>query len=65
MHELREPPSEKSIEAPAICQDNTDQLEDLNLVEYNGPDDPENPKNWSRAYKWTLMIILSGMSLTT
>lgn len=32
--------------------------EDPNLVDWNGPDDPENPKNWSYAYKcWVTGLI--------
>lgn len=31
---------------------------DPNLVEWDGPDDPENPQNWSRGYKWFVTIIM-------
>ena len=34
------------------------------LVDYDGSNDPQNPKNWSPWYKWTLVVILSGMTLT-
>ncbi|KAG8918132.1 hypothetical protein FRC00_012819, partial [Tulasnella sp. 408] len=26
------------------------------LVQWDGPDDPENPKNWSRLYRWFLTM---------
>jgi hypothetical protein len=28
------------------------------LVTWDGPDDPENPKNWSYAYKWWVTAII-------
>ena len=34
------------------------------LVGWNGPDDPENPQNWSKTKKWTATMILSSMTLT-
>lgn len=33
---------------------------DPNLVDWNGPDDPENPKNWQLSRKWAATLI--GMS---
>lgn len=30
---------------------------DANLVTWDGPDDPENPKNWSSAYRYALSMI--------
>ncbi|KAF8595800.1 MFS general substrate transporter [Ceratobasidium sp. AG-I] len=27
------------------------------LVQWDGPDDPDNPKNWSRAFRWYLTIL--------
>jgi hypothetical protein len=33
------------------------------LVTWNGPDDPENPKNWSYAYKWWVTTIICIVSL--
>jgi DHA1 family multidrug resistance protein-like MFS transporter len=32
--------------------------EDPNLVTWDGPDDLENPQNWSRKYKWIITIDL-------
>lgn len=34
---------------------------DPNLIEWDGPDDPENPQNWSVGYKWFVTIML-GMT---
>jgi MFS transporter, DHA1 family, multidrug resistance protein len=33
------------------------------FVTWDGPDDPENPKNWSYAYKWWVTIIVCILSL--
>jgi MFS family permease len=33
--------------------------EDDLLVTWNGPDDPENPKNWSALRRWSITILLS------
>ena len=39
-------------------------METQSLVDYDGPHDPTNPKNWSPRYKWTLVVILFGLTLT-
>jgi DHA1 family multidrug resistance protein-like MFS transporter len=36
---------------------------DPDLVLWDGPDDPCNPQNWSRRYKWCLTVICSVMTL--
>lgn len=36
---------------------------DPNIVDFDGPDDPEDPFNWSPRYKWITVITLSMMSL--
>lgn len=36
---------------------------DINLVGWNGPDDPENPQNWSKGYKWFVTILCSILTL--
>lgn len=30
--------------------------DDPNLVQWNGPDDPENPKNWLNSRKWAAVF---------
>lgn len=32
---------------------------DINLVTWDGPDDPENPKNWTKRRKWMATITVS------
>lgn len=36
---------------------------DQNLVDFVSPQDPEDPLNWSSAYKWSVVILISVMSL--
>lgn len=34
-----------------------------NLVDFDGPGDPSNPLNWAPAYKWSILLLTSLMSL--
>ena len=36
-----------------------------NLVDWDGPDDPMNPQNYSARHKWAIVSMLSFMSLVT
>lgn len=36
---------------------------DPHVVDFNGPDDPENPMNWSSGEKTTQIIIVTSMTL--
>lgn len=36
---------------------------DPNLVEWDGPDDPENPQNFSTAKKWVITMLLSSLTI--
>lgn len=38
---------------------------DPNMVYWSGPDDPENPMNWSDKKKWLNIATLSVMTLVT
>jgi DHA1 family multidrug resistance protein-like MFS transporter len=35
---------------------------DLNLIEWDGPNDPENPMNWKTSKKWTITVMLGLMT---
>lgn len=35
---------------------------DPNLIEWDGPDDPGNPMNWSKTKKWTTTLMLGIMT---
>ncbi|KAI9872823.1 MAG: Citrinin biosynthesis cluster MFS transporter mrr1 [Pleopsidium flavum] len=39
-----------------------EQEKDPNLIEWNGPDDPDNPMNWARSKKWIATMALSSMT---
>ena len=36
---------------------------DPNLIEWDGPDDPENPMNWPKTKKWIVTLTLGFMTL--
>ncbi|CAI6341636.1 unnamed protein product [Periconia digitata] len=55
-----EPPSEQ--QQPQAQQ--SPEL-DPDLVDWDGPDDPENPQNWTKAKKWRLIAILGLVTLVT
>lgn len=38
---------------------------DPHVVDWSGPDDPENPKNWSRAKQWSHIILVASLGLAT
>ncbi|KAL3480451.1 major facilitator superfamily domain-containing protein [Aspergillus californicus] len=38
---------------------------DLEIHTWNGPDDPENPFNWSTKYKWVLTVTVCFISILT
>lgn len=38
---------------------------DANLVDWNGPDDPEKPLNWTKKKKWTNMMLIAALTLLT
>jgi MFS transporter, DHA1 family, multidrug resistance protein len=37
---------------------------DPNLITWDGPDDPENPQNWSATKKWATTALCSGLTLS-
>lgn len=42
-----------------------DEIRDPNVVSWDGPNDPENPMNWTDRKKWTSIAVLSVMTLIT
>ena len=36
---------------------------DTNIVDFNGLDDPKDPLNWPNRYKWSMVILISILSL--
>lgn len=39
------------------------QEHDPNMVRFGGPEDKDNPQNWSRRYKWFVTVICSIMTV--
>ena len=48
---------------PPLIDDEGKDDEDPYLVDFDGPDDQTNPLNWSRSYKWAIVILLSSVNL--
>ncbi|KAF2659360.1 MFS general substrate transporter [Lophiostoma macrostomum CBS 122681] len=38
-------------------------LKEADIVDFDGPDDRQNPQNWSSVYKWSIVILISVLSL--
>lgn len=36
-----------------------------NIVDFDGPDDPENPLNWSYKKKWGMIVLVSAITFLT
>ncbi|KAB8336668.1 hypothetical protein FH972_020979 [Carpinus fangiana] len=53
-------PSEKTASA-----NDKDVTRDPNVVTWDGPDDPENPMNWTDRKKWLLIAVVSSITFTT
>lgn len=51
-----------AVEASGLS---AEEVKDPNLVDFDGPNDPENPMNWSSAKKTTTIAIVSLMTLTS
>lgn len=41
---------------------NKTQVFDRTVADFDGEDDPENPFNWNKRYRWSLVILLSLMT---
>ena len=46
-------------------EETTTEVEDPNIVDWDGPDDPENPVNWQSSRKWAIIAILASISFLT
>lgn len=51
--------SQGEITPAKIEGDDTESL----LVDFDGPDDLSNPINWSKRYKWAIVVLLSAVNL--
>lgn len=60
--------SDKDIEGNAaetslICD--SVGIPDPNIVDWKGPYDPENPKDWSSSKRWSHIVLVAALSLVT
>jgi multidrug resistance protein len=51
-------PSSESTANVSLAEDNPDP----NIIDWDSPDDPENPLNWSFRLRWTLIILVSAIT---
>ena len=51
------------VERSSPVEATPDAAKDPNVVDFDGPNDPENPMNWSTAKKTTAIAIVSRMTL--
>ncbi|KAL8714160.1 MAG: hypothetical protein Q9220_001889 [cf. Caloplaca sp. 1 TL-2023] len=51
----------RDLEAP-LEKKPSKSAKDPNLVTWEGPDDPENPKNWSTKRRWAATIVVSSFT---
>ncbi|KAJ5312978.1 hypothetical protein PENANT_c018G03255 [Penicillium antarcticum] len=49
-------------QTPGELDEETDR--DPNLIEWDGPDDPENPQNFSACRKWLITVVLGLMTVS-
>ncbi|KAG9975534.1 MFS multidrug transporter-like protein, partial [Aureobasidium melanogenum] len=50
-------------DAPRLSRKSTSKsVKDPNLVTWDGPDDPENPKNWGKGRKWAATLVVSSFT---
>ncbi|KAI4224359.1 MAG: hypothetical protein L6R40_008451 [Gallowayella cf. fulva] len=50
---------------PALTDDKQQQLPDPNIVDWDGPDDPEKPTNWSNRRKYAIVAVISSITFLT
>lgn len=57
------PSTETFTGIATICEDQDVDSMNQHVVDFDGPEDPEDPLNWSAKYKWSVVILISIMSL--
>lgn len=58
--------SGSSCTTPDKLESATPKIEtDPNVVDWDGPNDPENPRNWPVRFKWANIVIISILALIT
>ncbi|KAL6715884.1 hypothetical protein ACLMJK_006845 [Lecanora helva] len=55
---------EEGTKAPEMLKDESEIVQnDLNIISFEGPNDPDNLIDWSRTYKWYIFILIPVMTL--
>ena len=62
-HDISDP--EKAVQEQKQATIERIPTKDVNLVDWDGPDDPEKPLNWTKKKKWTNMMIIGALTLLT
>jgi len=60
----RQPADDVERQQPPPEEQQTREEKDPNLVEWDGPDDPENPMNWPTRKKWVSTMALACLTFT-
>ncbi|CVL07245.1 related to multidrug resistant protein [Fusarium mangiferae] len=63
MPQATTPPATEDIELSR--KDNSNVAQDGDIVDWDGPDDPENPMGWPDSKKWLNIILISILTLVT
>lgn len=45
-----------------VKTERSEQEQDPDLVTWDGPDDPKDPKNWSKSHKWAITAVSSSIT---
>ena len=63
--ESQSPPFDHDTEPSSEVTDKKDEDSDPNIVDWDGPDDPENPMNWSQSKKNVNIFLVSVFTFLT
>lgn len=56
---------EKGDDAGSLFSQDEPEEQDSNIVDFDGPDDPENPLNWKASKKWGMVALISAITFLT
>src|ERR1700722_3537234 len=56
---------EKTVLASSIRDTAAREDRDKNVIDWDGPDDPQKPVNWPARKKWTNIVLVSALTMLT
>ncbi|KAK0653280.1 Efflux pump vrtL [Lasiodiplodia hormozganensis] len=69
IQDVKDEKAQADVESRSVRNDGSDsekeEMEDSLLVTWDGPNDPENPKNWSQSRKWAATMIVSAFAFVS